>query len=343
MAQISVIVTVYNTRPYLEKCVESILTQEFDDLEIIMIDNRSTDGSYELLQAYAKKDRRIRLHRREAHGNASSSRDMGLRMATGEFITYVDSDDSIKPGMYEHMMRLLRREQADIAVCNYDMVYADRTDEAYSNMENMVIDVRETGFEAYFLRYFCMSRPNNYIWSRLVRRSLIAEHGITIPHVDITEDTILTMFSTAFAGRVVHIDTAYYLYLQREDSTVRELVRSKDVSQSYIHAFDEVYALAKRIGVLDCFEAILPVYAYTRLRSILFYKGLAGVQTKDDYKGIRESIRGTRIEGYLHKALEGDALKRYAAMHAMPQAEYEGTRSTIQKCLNESGGNYAGL
>jgi len=303
MPKLSIIIPVYNTAQYLRSCVESVLTQSYTDFELICVDNHSTDSSPDILREYAAKDSRIKLLATDKHGRATATRQFGLQAAAGEFITYVDSDDSVKPGMYEHMFREQEKHSADIVVCNYDLVYTDKVLPSYSDMENEVIDIAEVGYPYYFTKYFCMPRPNNYLWSRIIRRSIATENGIEFQPVDISEDTIFTMFCTAFAGRVVHISDPYYNYFQHEDSAMRETIRSRNIAGSYVYAFDCVERYIDSHGLSKVFSGILPVYAATRVRSILFYTKLVGNGDGAAYKSLAKALSGSTMPAYLRRAL----------------------------------------
>lgn len=298
MPKLSIIVPVYNTAQYLKLCIESILAQSFADYELLLVDNHSTDGGSDILQSYTSQDSRIRCLVTDTHGKATATRQFGLNAAIGEFITFVDSDDSIKPGMYEHMFREQEKNNADIVVCNYDLVYPDKTTPSYSAMKDEVIDITGIGYPYYFKKYFCMQRPNNYLWSRIMRREIIERHRIGFEPVDISEDTIFTMFCTAFAGCVVHISTSYYNYYQREDSTMRQTIRSKNIADSYAYAFDCVDRFVKFHGIENVFHYIMPLYAATRVRSILFYIKLAGSD-----ESLINTLNNSRMPGYLQRAI----------------------------------------
>ena len=308
MPKLSVIIPVYNTEQYLRHCVESVLLQSFTDFELILVDNHSTDGSYNILTEYAQKDLRVNLIKTNVHGKATATRQFGLEQATGEFITYVDSDDSIEQGMYEHLFDEQIKHDADIVVCNYNMVYPNKVDTSYSNMKDEVIDVKKDGYENYFTGFFCMPRPNNYLWSRIIRRSIAAENSIVFPDVDISEDTIFTMLCTAFANRVVHVGKSYYNYYQRENSTLRETVRSRNIASSYIHAFNCVEQYVNSHGLKEEFRNIMPVYAATRVRSILFYMGLVGNDEDGTYDYLIPVLKNSGIPLQLQRAVDENLL-----------------------------------
>lgn len=118
---ISVIIPVYNTKQYLPACLDSILQQTYVDLEILFIDDGSTDGSSELLDALAECDSRIRVVH-QANGGVCAARNRGIAEAKGDYLSFIDSDDTLEKDMYETLMDLIRKHQVDIAHCSYNRV-----------------------------------------------------------------------------------------------------------------------------------------------------------------------------------------------------------------------------
>ena len=116
---VSVIVAIYNIEPYIRRCVDSVLAQDYQQLEIILVDDGSTDQCPAICDAYAQKDTRIKVIHKQ-NGGLSDARNAGLNVATGEYIGYVDGDDWIEPGMYGSMVRSCVEQQAQIAVCRYN-------------------------------------------------------------------------------------------------------------------------------------------------------------------------------------------------------------------------------
>ena len=122
MNKISVIVPVYNVEPYLIECLESIINQTYRDLEIILIDDGSTDKSGDICEEYAKKDDRIIVIHQSNQGSASA-KNAGLRKASGEYLAFVDSDDFLQEDAYEFMVRQLEEYHADIIQGYFRKVY----------------------------------------------------------------------------------------------------------------------------------------------------------------------------------------------------------------------------
>ncbi len=123
--KVSIIVPVYNVENYLNRCLDSLINQSFDDIEIICINDGSTDRSLEILKDYEKKDNRVKIINKENSG-VSNCRNKGIKVSNGEYIVFVDSDDWIDIDTYEIMMDNIIKYNADIAVSNINYVYDDR-------------------------------------------------------------------------------------------------------------------------------------------------------------------------------------------------------------------------
>lgn len=123
MVAVSLVIPVYNTSKYLEKCLDSILVQSFSDFEVICVDDGSTDDSVQIIELYQEKDSRIKLIK-EAHNGVGNARNRGLEFSKGEFIQFLDSDDFFEPNMLEKMYDSAMQNSADMVVCS-----AQRVDE----------------------------------------------------------------------------------------------------------------------------------------------------------------------------------------------------------------------
>ncbi len=124
--KISIVVPIYNAEKYLDRCIQSILNQSYKDLEIILIDDGSTDSSNKICNNYQKRDNRIKFISQKNEG-VSAARNRGISEATGEFIGFVDSDDYIQPNMYETLYGLINKYNCDISICGYFIEYPEYT------------------------------------------------------------------------------------------------------------------------------------------------------------------------------------------------------------------------
>ena len=139
---VSVIIPAYNIEDYIGRCLDSIISQTYKNLEIIVVDDGSRDYTGEILDNYAKKDRRIKVIHKE-NGGVSSARNKGIEAAEGDYIGFIDGDDLIEPGMYKTLVDLLEEENADIAHCGYQMVFPDRVDYYYNTGKKKIKTTEE--------------------------------------------------------------------------------------------------------------------------------------------------------------------------------------------------------
>ncbi|MDR2732782.1 MAG: glycosyltransferase, partial [Fibromonadaceae bacterium] len=184
---ISVIIPAYNVETYIGKCLDSVLSQEYGDLEVIVIDDGSTDNTSNIIANYAT-DSRLKLIEQKNSG-VSAARNSGIDAATGDYLAFVDSDDYLEPGMYKKLIADLNESQADIAVCDYNLIYEEHTVAKYSNMKDETVDISEN-VPAYFYKYCACQRPNNYIWTRLYRTEAVKVSGIRFEHFKLGDDTL---------------------------------------------------------------------------------------------------------------------------------------------------------
>ncbi len=115
---ISVIVPVYNSEKYVNRCIDSILNQTYENLEVLLINDGSSDGSLKICEDWAEKDKRVKIVNEKNKG-VSAARNLGIKYATGDYVGFVDNDDWLRPEMYEKMLELIEKEKADVAVCKF--------------------------------------------------------------------------------------------------------------------------------------------------------------------------------------------------------------------------------
>ena len=162
---ISVIVPVYNVAAYLPQCMDSILSQSYEALEVILIDDGSTDGSGALCDAYEKKDPRVRVIHQK-NGGAASAKNAGLRIATGEYLTFVDSDDFLEPGAYLFMVSTLESYGADVVQSGFRNVFTDLQEERIAQDPLREYEAIE------YLRRYTSDWTCALLWDKLYKRAL---------------------------------------------------------------------------------------------------------------------------------------------------------------------------
>ena len=257
---ISVIIPVYNVAPYVEKCVRSVAGGSYENLEILCIDDGSTDGSGKLLDALAEEDPRIRVIHQENRG-ISGARNRGLSEARGNYIAPVDSDDHVHPMYFESMMRCMKEKKASLVICEYlrfqegkDPAYADASSVSYRRLE-----CRE---------FYGNAHARNVTWGRIYRREDIGSLTY-VPDIHMAEDTLfnLSVVSNMVRPVIYMTDFPMYYYLDRRTSLVHtgKLVQYCEIGKWYLDHQDLVEKGSW--NNLVCLEAVKMTLSYRYLIS----------------------------------------------------------------------------
>lgn len=237
--KISVIVPVYNSIDCLEKCVRSICAQTYTDLEILLIDDGSTDGTGGLCDRLAGGDQRIRVCHKE-NGGASTARNAGIGIATGAYLGFVDSDDYIEPDMYEMLMVAAREYQTPIV-----QISRDEVDEAGRRLPDVCVPPERARFcsSQDFLKELLLHTGDCSFCTKLVRRELFAAHRF--PEGVLNEDFSLLVEMLQEIDGIMILPKQCYHVVCRQTSTTRS--RTKD---SFSRVFLDIVDNADRMQVL---------------------------------------------------------------------------------------------
>lgn len=219
--KISVIVPVYNIENYIEKTVESIRNQTYQNLEIILVDDGSSDNSGRILDKIAAKDSRIKVIHQE-NGGVTSARISGIKMATGEWIGFVDGDDFIEPDMYDILYANAIEHKADISHCGYQMVFPSRVD-YYHNSKKMFVQNHETGL--YDILSGDFVEPG--LWNKLYKASIVKSvisQGLIDLDIKINEDLLMNYYFFKLSNNSIYYDICPYHYVLRKGSAATSKV-----------------------------------------------------------------------------------------------------------------------
>ena len=212
---ISVIVPAYNIALYAAACVHSILQQSYPDIEVILVDDGSTDGTPAVLQELMEEDPRVKVIHQE-NGGVTRARLAGVRAAQGEWIGFVDGDDIIEPDMYERLLLNANRYGADISHCGYQMVFPGRT-EYYYNTGRLVHQDRQTGLKDLIEGSFV----DPGLWNKLFHKSLfhdLLQNEVMDLTIRNTEDLLMNYYLFREAKQSVYEDFCPYHYKIRGGS-----------------------------------------------------------------------------------------------------------------------------
>ena len=242
---VSVIVPVYKVEAYLDRCVESILRQTFDDFEIILVDDGSPDKSPEMCDAWAEKDARIQVIHKE-NGGASAARNAGLRSAAGQFIAFVDSDDWIEPHMFERLVGLIRENDADMCLTDFRSNDGQQTIRQEGTPRIEIWDRKKC-----LDRFFRVNGEDShyYMHSCLFRRDFL--EGFSFEEGRMNEDVLANYWFAVHCKKAVHTDEPLYNYFVNKEGVTRNSFSVRKMDLLYI--WDLVAAEV---------PALTPEYAY---------------------------------------------------------------------------------
>ena len=214
---ISVIVPAYNIAQYLPRCLDSILNQTYNNLEVIVISDGSTDGTNEVIKKYAEKDNRILPIFKENSG-VSDTRNKGLDIAKGDYIAFVDGDDYIEPDMYETLLNNLFENDADISHCGYQMVFPSRIDYYYNTGKKVIQDNLE-GIRDVIVGDYVEPSPCIKIYKKEVLANVRMPKDIKI-----NEDVLFNFYAFCKSNKSVYEDKPFYHYILRKGSAATSKV-----------------------------------------------------------------------------------------------------------------------
>ncbi|WP_456277310.1 glycosyltransferase family 2 protein [Bacillus sp. AK128] len=242
--KISVIMPVYNVETYLRKSIESVLMQTLSDFELIIVNDGSTDKSEAICEEMSKIDQRLKVFHTE-HNGVSSARNLGLKIAKGDYISFVDSDDFIHEEMYQILYDTAQKTEADLVVCDFKRVNAQELlkIEGFSNFEIK----NYTNIQALYHLYniqdgICKSGAGQTIkwitvWNKLYKRSLFS--NIEFPERRIFEDELISHQILYRCNKITFIPLKLYYYVKRPQS----ILNSPFTKQK----LDKVHALQHRV------------------------------------------------------------------------------------------------
>lgn len=215
MPELSIIVPVYKVEEYLERCIKSILSQTFKDFELILIDDGSPDKCGKICDEWARKDDRIVVIHQQNKG-VSAARNAGLEVAKGKYISFPDSDDFLEREMFEKMISIMQRNEADVAICGVNYC-----DEEGNIIRSDLIEQNAYNHEQLMFSIFGMPNPlGGACWNKIFRCEII-ENVKFVEKMKFAEDWMFLFDSFIYCNLGVQIDKALYNVVERKGSTTR--------------------------------------------------------------------------------------------------------------------------
>lgn len=294
--KVSVIVPVYNVYDYLDKCLNSLVNQTLKELEIIVVNDGSTDKSQSIIDKYQKKYSNIKAYKKTNSG-LSDTRNFGLKYVTGEYVTFVDSDDYIEPDMYFKMYEKAKTEDFDIVACDINYVYPDRE-------ESLVVDPKKdtTNIKELFINFY----PT--VCTKLFKRELFTKSKLEFKSGVWYEDVEFMYRLLPYIKSIGVIHEAFYNYLQREKS-ITSTISPK--IYDYINNFNGLVDYYKKNKYYDEYKKELE-YAYVRYVYATFIKTCLSYDEKEYLKAVDEAIKNVKRQfpkyhrnKYFYRSIKG--------------------------------------
>lgn len=271
---ISVIVPVYNVAQYLPQCVDSILSQDYRDLEVILIDDGSTDASGEICDQYAAKDSRVRVIHQK-NGGAAAAKNAGLRVASGDYLAFADSDDFLEPGAYGFLMKTLQETGADAVQGAFREVYRSRAEEQGIDAETL------EGYD-YLLRF-----PKDFscalLWNKLYRRAIF--DGVFFEEGHKIDDEYFTYQGFLQPRKVVRTNRVIYNYRKRASGVMSA---PESAERLVLDCLDS--AAKRRRKILDRLPKLRQAFDENYLDVIWYLSGNEG-STERTLQTLKDSLR----------------------------------------------------
>lgn len=250
MVKVSVIIPVYNTEKYIKTTVDSIVAQTYSDWELLLIDDCSKDNTHLVCEELAQGDRRIIYIRQTENGGPAKARNIGIDQAKGEYLAFVDSDDTVDPIFLESLVITAEEQGADIVWCNFKEVFAN---DVICRKHNLPCRI-PIPYEYYMRLFFSEPEGLGSMWNKLYRRDFIEKNKICLNTKRVHgEDWEFNM--TCFKCRpvLVAIDTALYNYVRQNNSSVIASYRALDYHTFVVsHKMKEELAYEEHI----CYDKV---------------------------------------------------------------------------------------
>ncbi len=277
--KVSVIVPVYNIESYLPECVESLLAQSLSEIEIILVDDGSTDKSGDICEAFAQKSSKVSVIHQKNRG-LSAARNAGLKYAQGSYIGFVDGDDWVSPEMYKQLYECAVRNESQLAVCRYEEVYEYPQRECMGEKE-----INLTSWEAQ--REFFLRKISESVCDKLFAAELWKD--VSFIEGEINEDTSVVYCMLEKANRITDIQKTLYYYRKRDGSITRS-----GYSEKFHSVEKHLAVIDRRIrqsnpDLIPYMKYFMSVHYYCLILAII--KGNEGINIyREDYNRYRKKF-----------------------------------------------------
>lgn len=306
-ALISIIIPVFNAEKYIAECLNSITQQSYTNLEILLIDDGSTDNSGSICDEFANEDNRIKVIHKE-NGGVSSARNIGLQLAQGEYISFIDSDDCVDKEYISAMYEKIIKTNSDISFCKYSKLINQKLFEVKELLPEYInVDTREQTFVNFFLRFFSFRECIFGSCCRILFKKELAKNTRFDLNINVSEDLLFLAKIMLKSKAITSVDQQLYFYRQTSNSTSHSYKRNYLNSQVYLYLeLEKIFKLFDNKKCKKHFYTYICLLCYYVISNELRFKQK---EKKTSIERVRESViykyfslkNGLRIYGVKSK------------------------------------------
>lgn len=275
MTMISIIVPCYNQIQFLPRCLDSLLRQTFKDIEILCVNDASTDATLDIINEYKKKDKRIKLVDVQ-HGGLGWARNCGIQQASGKYLMFCDSDDEFLPVTCERLFYTIEDNNCDVAMCSAKIVY--ECDSHMKSSDDIYYNLKFTGSSEN--NRDIINKVDVSVWNKIFRKSLIDKYNIKFIEGRLYEDASFTWKYFSVAKKFYCIQDQLYVYYRHKGTIMNKTFAKASRSIDHVYVADNVYEFLLKN---DLFEELMDEY-------FTFYKVNLDLAKKYSDSGSREKI-----------------------------------------------------
>lgn len=240
--KVSIIVPAYNVEDYIEACLNSLVNQTLEEIEIIIVNDGATDSTPQIIEKYAQKDSRIKIINQKNQGQASA-RNRGIEASVGEFIGFIDSDDYVDLEYFEKLYATAKKNNADMTIAS---ILKHKKDYLRYNAKYTKFEIAEKVKDKIKL---CADKKKRffYVWNKLCKTNVIKNNSIFFPEGQVFEDVIFSAKVVYYSNKIVSVPDINYHYIERIGSTVKSNLSEKKINDRKT-AYCELQDFAKEKG-----------------------------------------------------------------------------------------------
>lgn len=258
--RVSVIIPVYNVEKYLRQCLDTVINQTLKGIEIIAVDDGSTDSCPSILNGYSKQHKNLKIIRKKnSGGGAGGPRNVGIEAARGEYIGFIDSDDWVELDMFETLYKKAIATDSDIVICDYKMYWQDKKKftSSWKDRDRQIwknyLNKQSVPFSTSDIKHILLLTV--YPWRKIYKRLLIVENNIRFPEAMIFDDTPFHWKTSIHANKITSIDKALYKY--RRERPEQDIAAQDKRLFSVLSHHENIRQYLIENGILQIYAAYL--------------------------------------------------------------------------------------